>query len=617
MANNYINLDKTNYTIPNNVYGFEIKYQSNILPNQITVQHSDGDNVMTEYKVYADYIFISVNPNEVTDTRTEYIKITGADVSQEITVNQKANTFGIGFSVTCDVQRIYPGLQFDVKYNVTKILLEELDQYKVRWEKTGSVFIFVREAKQPGTLNGLYTFEGRGETNWPDEEDTITVYLEKYIGSGQYEVIMKKEIKLTWSSKSFYLSQDTIMFDYLENPTDKNYVQVISSVPITDISVRTKSSETFKFDYEIIDNYIYITKIHKTYPGYPEFKQQTVNVYVNRSSNYVELTVKKDTRQNVYLYPIWKDIYIDLPNGINYFRVVNIDSGFDIYNGMIYGFITTKIGISDIVRDYMTTVTDPFINIYTSTNFLNVDVLISEDKQTWRQFYTFSLYYNYSYDDVSMFYLDAQPIDYYDPRQYLMFTAQDIHTNKSLDIYFSDSTSIYGVTPKNNQSTITIPANMRDSYTVKYHEYNDFYYTKTYKSKCSKTNYAVYYINRYGGWSWMLFNGKNIKSDKTTHNTYSVSYDNNIGTDYQTKIYQNDVQESWTLTTDYLTDKQSELLKHLYSSPLVYLHDLEADKVISVLVDTKSFEYKTFKNQGRKFFTHTIKVNSSQTKIIL
>lgn len=600
MANNYLNFDKTSYTIPNNVYGFEIKYQSvGFLPNQITVIHESGDFVMTNYKVYADYIFISVNTNDVSEQKTEIINVkAGADFSQIININQKEKAGGIGFSVSVqdDISVVTLNKQFDVNIKVTRILLEDIPNYSVRYEASSNVQ-FVREAFTPGTLNGIYTFKASSSAQTGDDLN-ITVYLEKYMGSGQKEIIMKKDVSLKYSRSNFYLSQDYLNFDYAGNPIDKNYVQVLGADPITSITIYYPQGLT----YSVVDNYIYISKLNlqTTYPI-----KATIDV---NGVTSLYLTLNKEEKQNVYSYPIWKDIFIDLPNNINYFRIVNIDSGFIIYEGMIYGFITTKIGISDIVRDYMTTVTDPFINIYTTTSFLNIDVLISEDKSTWKQFYTFNLYYNYSYNDEIKFYLEAQPIDYYDPRQYLLFTAQDINNG-----LYSLSVSEYYIIPKGNQQTISIPANNKDRYVVRHSGGQ----TTEYVSKCTNTNYAVYYLNRYGGWSWMLFNGKNIKTDKTTHNIYSVSFDNNIGTDYQSKIYQNDIQESWTLTTDYLTDKQSELLKHLYSSPLVYLHDLEADKVISVLIDTKSFDYKTYKNQGKKFFTHTIKVNSSQTKIIL
>ena len=57
----------------------------------------------------------------------------------------------------------------------------------------------------------------------------------------------------------------------------------------------------------------------------------------------------------------------------------------------------------------------------------------------------------------------------------------------------------------------------------------------------------------------------------------------------------------------------------MYSSPIVFLEDLNADNtdnIIAVTVETKSVDYKNYKNQG-KFFTHTIKVQNAQNKFIL
>ena len=326
--------------------------------------------------------------------------------------------------------------------------------------------------------------------------------------------------------------------------------------------------------------------------------------------------VTQTASPHTYEYPIWKDIYVDLPYEHNHFRLVNISSGFIMYEGMIYGVITSQVGITDVLRDYMTTVSDPFVNTFTSTQYLLVDMQTSQDGVNWQSSYTFRLYYNYSYDEERKVYLEAQPIDYFDPRQYLLFTFQSYDNIKeNIEItkkFGTTSSQTQTISSYNEQKTYTSKA--ASNYSIKIKTSKE---EKIFKDRCTNTNYAVYYINRYGGWSWMLFQGKNLKTDKTKQSTYKMDFDNNVGTEFNTKVYQNDITETWQLTSDYLTDKQSELLKHLYSSPLVYLHDLKEDKVMSVLVDTKSFDYKTYRNQGRKMFTHTIKVNSSQTKIIL
>ena len=69
------------------------------------------------------------------------------------------------------------------------------------------------------------------------------------------------------------------------------------------------------------------------------------------------------------------------------------------------------------------------------------------------------------------------------------------------------------------------------------------------------------------------------------------------------------------MTTKYLTDEQSHKLRHLYSSPYVFIQNLEENGTpIEVVLDTKSYSIKTFNNQGRKFFTHNIKVTENKSK---
>ena len=78
---------------------------------------------------------------------------------------------------------------------------------------------------------------------------------------------------------------------------------------------------------------------------------------------------------------------------------------------------------------------------------------------------------------------------------------------------------------------------------------------KEYVPKCTKANYVLHYVNRYGQVCWMLFSGKQIKSDKITSSKFVQAYDNNYRYNFENVVYQNKVEESWQLTTSYLTDK--------------------------------------------------------------
>ena len=465
--------------------------------------------------------------------------------------------------------------------------------------------------------NPVFNLEIEQDLEFEEELiDEYDVLIDFKLMSGS-TLISTKTMVFNYTTQNVILEPKELIFNY-RGVADEgiNYVTVFpASGDVMTLLIDNVSE--LPFTVRVSTNQIYITGLETRISSTP--KTWTVNCRVNTTKGKTypfNFKVTQLASPHTYEYPIWKDIYVDLPEEHNYFRLVNISSGFIMYEGMIYGFITSQVGVTDVLRDYMTTVSDPFVNTFTSSQYLLVDMQTSSDGSNWQSTYTFRLYYNYSYDEEQKVYLEAQPIDYFDARQYLLFTFQsydNVQENVEITRTFGTSApQTQAISSYNEQKTYVSRATSNYSIKIKTSKEE-----RIFKDRCTNTNYAVYYINRYGGWSWMLFQGKNLKTDKTQQSTYKMDFDNNVGTEFNTKVYQNDVTETWQLTSDYLSDKQSELLKHLYSSPLVYLHDLEANKVMSVLVDTKSFDYKTYRNQGRKMFTHTIKVNGSQTKIIL
>ena len=243
---------------------------------------------------------------------------------------------------------------------------------------------------------------------------------------------------------------------------------------------------------------------------------------------------------------------------------------------------------------------------------------------------TYKFIWDYSYDKhVSGILFNGNIINYYDPRQKIMISSSNRSNNEMI-------TKVETIFANNDKSTIEeytlLPGEMHATFVPAYSGPGDGAVkikvsctvqgkteVKEYVPKCTKANYVLHYVNRYGQVCWMLFAGKQIKSDKITSSKFVQAYDNNYRYNFENVVYQNKVEESWQLTTSYLTDKQSNDLTDLYSSPIVFLEDLNADNtdnIIAVTVETKSVDYKNYKNQG-KCVTHTIKVQNAQNKFIL
>lgn len=619
----YFDLKLTSYSITYSPITFGIKYTTkNLTPSDIHVRHLSGEKIMQTYSVDSQSIFIITNGNPMITARTEIIEIYTNDsegntaFAQEVSIRQSGSSYPESLNFTIEPQ----DGDYAVFSGQAKILTGKISKYD------GSIPTGYKIKPVPKNTNEytVQCVQTSGESYSPvfqlvinniglPTEFTVPVDFQLVYGTNEILYSTKTLVFTLGRATGILLQPSELIFDYKGVAKDNvNYITVKKSGGVSNITLNSSLNEYLPFTVRVSGNYIYITDLETRISSLGTFW----TVYASADSQDFWFNVFQSASPHTYEYPIWKDIYVDLPYEHNHFRLVNISSGFIMYEGMIYGVITSQVGITDVLRDYMTTVSDPFVNTFTSTQYLLVDMQTSQDGVNWQSSYTFRLYYNYSYDEERKIYLEAQPIDYFDPRQYLLFTFQSYDNIKeNIEItkkFGTTSSQTQTISSYNEQKTYASKA--ASNYSIKIKTSNE---EKIFKDRCTNTNYAVYYINRYGGWSWMLFQGKNLKTDKTKQSTYMMDFDNNVGTEFNTKVYQNDITETWQLTSDYLTDKQSELLKHLYSSPLVYLHDLKEDKVMSVLVDTKSFDYKTYRNQGRKMFTHTIKVNSSQTKIIL
>jgi hypothetical protein len=129
-----------------------------------------------------------------------------------------------------------------------------------------------------------------------------------------------------------------------------------------------------------------------------------------------------------------------------------------------------------------------------------------------------------------------------------------------------------------------------------------------------KTRYVLYYENAYGGIDAMPIQGNATASDKitayTTKNGVRVP-----STDFSYRRYLSEITKSWEFKTGFLSDLQASRMHHLLESTMVYVYDMYEDKLFPVVIDETTVTYKTYKNQGRKFFNYTFKVQESQRKI--
>lgn len=123
--------------------------------------------------------------------------------------------------------------------------------------------------------------------------------------------------------------------------------------------------------------------------------------------------------------------------------------------------------------------------------------------------------------------------------------------------------------------------------------------------------YALYWLNKYGGYDSMLLNKTTKQTDRLTNYDYTREIDNN--TDEFEKIqYLKEIKQTWSIKTDILNDRQSEIVAEIAHSPQVYLHILDEDKIVPVNVTDSSVEHKQWRNNQRKRIVYTFTVENSQ-----
>ncbi len=129
-----------------------------------------------------------------------------------------------------------------------------------------------------------------------------------------------------------------------------------------------------------------------------------------------------------------------------------------------------------------------------------------------------------------------------------------------------------------------------------------------------EARYSLYYVNSYGGVDVLPFKEKSWKkSDTVTRFNYSRSFRNNT-LEFENVNYLNSIEEEYELHTGWMTDEQSMRMHELVESTIVYLYDALEKEYIPVVMSDKKLEYKTYHNQGRKFYNYTVNCKASQSR---
>lgn len=307
--------------------------------------------------------------------------------------------------------------------------------------------------------------------------------------------------------------------------------------------------------------------------------------------------------------PIWRDYVITVPTpGQGYINYnINYD-GTVVYTGRAYGMGQDNIEIyyNHLCKPFLSNHIDFTEGYQSIRDWLGNFIITSPELG---DITSVSFYEDYSYvnrDITNVMSLNNPIINEVVEGSYVPFSFFITGTSGNVSI-MQNGQQITGLTVNDNeQHRYFVEAEKGKAYSSLGAVYKTI-------PVCS-ARYSLYYINSYGGVDVLPFKGKSFKkTDNITRLNYSRSFRNNT-LEFENVNYMNEMKPAWELNTSYMVDSQSRKMHELVESTCVYLYDAEEQTYTPVVMTDKKLEYKTFYNQGRRFYIYTINVEESQSR---
>ena len=334
------------------------------------------------------------------------------------------------------------------------------------------------------------------------------------------------------------------------------------------------------------------------------------------------------------IQPIWNNYFVDLGSAESAEYVICYNSGDSlkvIYNGVAWkrpGAESISICINDICADWL-------VNTFPSLSegFQREDMPVEFVVQTISEAGIYSevarvtFVNDWSYDSNHDAERDglAAPINgHIDARQWLLWTGLNVSEVQAI-VDVKNGIDFVAFLPVEISADFNADFNADFAQSVRSagsgtavfspSKWGDLVEIRLngnrYKVIDSCSRYVLYYLNAYGGWDSFLIEGAYSEEDSLTRHTMHKSsiYDR------EQKNYLNEIKKKMTLHTSWLSDEQSLRMHHLLNSTDVYMHDLEQNRILPVILEGSSTPYKTYKGEGGKLVNYTIEVTIAQTRM--
>lgn len=283
-------------------------------------------------------------------------------------------------------------------------------------------------------------------------------------------------------------------------------------------------------------------------------------------------------------YSAWEDIILERTETVFNYRVYDGDKL--LFQGRAYkrpNAEYTSIKLNKIFENYLSNSINELLNdsvtSYTSDAYaLKTFTVMKVDEDTEYEIDKYMVLYDWSYD----------------------FRFRGASTKLSTPINGHYATGMYKMNTLVNGTAGTVTNSLTAG---------------TYPTLVDCGEYALYYLNSYGGWDALLIEGTALKKSKIMQYTTDRNYNNNK-IEFEQMKYINEIEYSYELNTGFLTDEQAaNLAKNLIPSKEVYLHNLKDSEVIPVLITDTQAVFQTYQTNGLQLPQYKINVKESQIKL--
>lgn len=296
--------------------------------------------------------------------------------------------------------------------------------------------------------------------------------------------------------------------------------------------------------------------------------------------------------------PIWKDIFVDLQSSQTKEPYTISVDGSVVYNGVSYGIGSHALRINDVIADYFTRKHPLFDANGASGDKATISVIVRNDSGV--AVFSDTIIPDYSY--VNMDYSKNAPYAPIDNRiDRRMPFVGTIYDALGREVYFDSSKQVL-TTSLGDTFSLTIPDGV-DVISVGGHSWKVV-------DGCDK--FALYYINAFGGWDFLLCSGRPSEIKSYTRHETKVKYDNQTPSARGIDNWVNEESRSITLRTGFVSDQGAKNIPHLIGSPNVYLYNLETAELRAVTITDTSAEERSYMGNGAKPIQLTINVTLAQ-----